>query len=249
MKQLRTQAEGAVRFSASGAAPVRHQLVIFPHAGGSVDFYRPWRDSLPADVDLIVIQYPGSTAMEAFPAWQDPAAAIRRCTRGLGSLLGLARATFFGHSMGALLALHVAAALARSRFDIAQLILSSQMTPPTLLDTLSTPTDLERLADRALDLGEVDALDTLGVEARALVASTIRRDLGLLRELARLPIGALPVTRIFGGRDDPLIGPGILAEWHAFLPRSARAETFPGGHFYHRNPLQPVLDAILQHAA
>jgi pyochelin biosynthesis protein PchC len=246
MKPLLTLAEGAVRFSIAGAAPVRRQLVVFPHAGGSAEYYRPWRARLPAEVDLIVLQYPGPTAQEAFPGWPTPDAALRRCLRGLGSLLGLAPATFFGHSMGALLALHVAAALLPSRFTVAQLVLSSQLTPPTLREIYRTPQDLDQLADRALDLGEAGAHQRLGVEARALVAATIRRDLDLLLALAALPVGALPATRVFGGQDDPLVSPARLAEWQAFLPRGAHAETFPGGHFYHRDALDPVLDAILR---
>ncbi|KVD82537.1 pyochelin biosynthesis protein PchC [Burkholderia sp. ABCPW 14] len=246
MKRLQTFAEGAARFSVAAAAPVRHQLVVFPHAGGGVDFYRSWRDCLPAHVDLIVMQYPGPTRSNAFPAWNDPREAIRRCMRGLASLLGIAPITFFGHSMGALLALHVASALVSSRFRVTQLVLSSQMTPPALLATLRTAQDLERLAQEALGLGEVADPARLDADLRAAVASAVTRDLGLLQQLARRPVGDIPTTRIFGGRDDPLIGTEALADWSRFLQQSSEMEVFPGGHFYHRNQVQAVVDAILK---
>lgn len=246
MRRLQTLAEGAVRFSVAATAPVRHQLVVFPHAGGGVDMYRAWRDCLPAHVDLIVMQYPGPTRSDAFPAWSDPREAIRRCMRGLACLLGIAPITLFGHSMGALLALHVASALTSSRFRAAQLVLSSQMTPPALQATLRTAQDLERLAENALGLGEVTAPARLDADLRAAVASAVARDLGLLQQLARLPVGDVAPTRIFGGRDDPLISADALADWSRFLPQSAGMEVFPGGHFYHRDQVQAVVDALLK---
>ncbi|MDN7671433.1 alpha/beta fold hydrolase [Burkholderia oklahomensis] len=246
MRRLQTLAEGAVRFSMAAAAPVRHQLVVFPHAGGGADFYRSWRDHLPAHVDLIVMQYPGPTRSDAFPAWSDPHQAIRRCMRGLASLLGIAPITFFGHSMGALLALHVASALMSSRFHATQLVLSSQMTPPALQATLRTAQDLDRLAEKALGLSEVTSPSRLDAALHAAVASAVARDLGLLQQLARLPVGDVPSTRIFGGRDDPLISAEALADWSRFLQHSAGTEVFPGGHFYHRDQVQAVVDAILK---
>ncbi|AOJ04138.1 MULTISPECIES: thioesterase II family protein [Burkholderia] len=245
MRHLQTQAEGAVRFSLAGAAPVRHQLVIFPHAGGSTEFYRPWRDHLPADVELIVLQYPQLGAGTA-SAWDDPVAAVRRCTRGLANLLGVAPITVFGHSMGALLALHVAQALAPLRFRIEQLVLSSQMTPAALQTELRTEQDIDRLAQQALGLGEVDGLSRIGEDAQRLLVSFIRQDLALLQRLAPLPVGELPATRIFGGDEDPLVDRPKLAEWSAFLSQHLTPEVFPGGHFYLRDQVPAVVDALLR---
>ena len=37
----------------------RAQLVCFPHAGGTANFFRNWSRALPWDVDLLALQYPG----------------------------------------------------------------------------------------------------------------------------------------------------------------------------------------------
>lgn len=246
MKNLLARAEGAIRFSVCAAPPVRHQLVIFPHAGGSSDFYRPWRDDLPGDVDLIVLEYPRASANDVTTGWHDPLAAIKCCMRGLGSLLGIAPVTVFGHSMGALLALHVAQTLMSSRFRVAQLILSSQMTPVSLQMVLQTEHDIDRLAEQAMALGEVSEPGSRKDDARTVLASVIRQDLALLQKLAKLPSGNLPTTRIFGGENDPLIDREKLNEWSAFLPQHPVPEIFPGGHFYYRGQVSSVLDAILK---
>ncbi|CAM3822747.1 thioesterase II family protein [Xenorhabdus thuongxuanensis] len=246
MKNFETRNEGAVRLSMTSTAPVRHQLVIFPHAGGSVDFYRSWRDCLPPDVDLIVMQYPQVPQDETITDWHDPLAAIRRCTRSLSSLLGIAPVTLFGHSMGALLALHVASAMAESRFRIEQLIVSSQHTPSSLQGLLKTDNDVDCLKDRALVLGEVAGMNTLDDSTQNFLGMLIRQDLVLLRQLAVLPVGELPTTRIFGGEEDPMIGLSNLKEWSCFLSRNTAPETFPGGHFYFCDQVQSVLDAILR---
>ncbi|MDX9681378.1 thioesterase domain-containing protein [Pseudomonas protegens] len=39
--------------------PPRCRLVCLPHAGGSASFFNDWRGQLPADVELVSVQYPG----------------------------------------------------------------------------------------------------------------------------------------------------------------------------------------------
>src|SRR5437870_3982541 len=91
-----------VKYSAGAIAPVRHQIVVFPHAGGAESFYRPWRRYLPDDVDLLIVQYPGRETRALDDAWPDGESAVEQCSAALNSLLGIAPLTVFGHSMGAL---------------------------------------------------------------------------------------------------------------------------------------------------
>lgn len=244
MKLIQAQAEGAIRLSIAASVPVRHQLVIFPHAGGSSEFYRAWRDHLPADIDLVIMQYPHPSASGVAVNWNEPHAAIQRCMRGLASLLGIAPITLFGHSMGAFLAVHIAASL-ESRFRVAQLILSSQMAPASLQATLQTKQDIDHLTEQAIGLGEVPELSRSTSTVQTVVASAIHQDLALLQKLVRLPIGQLPVTRIFGGDSDPLIDREKLFEWLESLPKNTALELFPGGHFYFIDQVPLVVETIL----
>ncbi|MFD1852273.1 hypothetical protein ACFSKR_00010 [Kitasatospora cinereorecta] len=41
-----------------GDAPHRLSLLVLPHAGGNAHAYGAWREHLPADVRLLIGQYP-----------------------------------------------------------------------------------------------------------------------------------------------------------------------------------------------
>ena len=88
----------------------RAQLVCFPHAGGTANFFRGWSRALPWDVDLLALQYPGreerfgEPCLTSIDALAGPAAdALQRYAH--------APLVLFGHSLGAALAYEVAARL------------------------------------------------------------------------------------------------------------------------------------------
>ncbi|MGP2705891.1 thioesterase domain-containing protein, partial [Serratia marcescens] len=70
MTPLRTSLGCVVRLSRPCSSPVSKQLVVFPHAGGGVAFYQHWRDLLPDEVDLFIVQYPGREDAQDAPAWE-----------------------------------------------------------------------------------------------------------------------------------------------------------------------------------
>lgn len=246
MRLIETHTPAAVRLSLASPAPIDHQLVIFPHAGGDFSFYRAWRSALPPEVDLIIMQYPHSLQDKEQAIWRAPKTAIRHCERSLNRLLGIAPITLFGHSMGAILALHLATTLAGSRFQIRQLIISAQCTPPTLSQMLQSEAAIESVKEQALSLDEVNGISTLDETARQYLGEQILSDLRLLQQLSVLPVSNLPPTRVFGGQEDPLVDRQKLNEWSEFLPQSDEPVLFPGGHFYLSETLDSVIDAILQ---
>lgn len=89
-------------------AAARLRLLCFPYAGGAAHVYADWRQALPQQVLLQVVQYPGRGAR-----FRD--APLRRIDEmALAVVHALQRdpdprpLVFFGHSMGALLAFEVA---------------------------------------------------------------------------------------------------------------------------------------------
>lgn len=246
MRCLQTTTEAAVRFSIAAKGPVWHQLVVFPHAGGSVEFYADWRKHLPADVDLIVIRYPRPAAGAGASGWEHAGPAIAACRRSLAGLLGLAPISFFGHSMGALLALHVAAAMGGTRFHSSQLIISAQRTPQAIMELLDTREARERFVEAALSWAPDGQAAAYTDEVRDYLGRVMQADLQLLRQLAALELpGKLPMLRLFGGLDDPLVSLEQLAAWRRLLPGAAEPEAFAGGHFYHAGQIADVIQAVL----
>lgn len=108
-----------VRVLAAGVAPsswircfhpkpaARYTLVCFPHAGGSASYYFDLSAALDADIEMLVVQYPGRENR----LFEEPAASVAALADGVYQALRTRlprRPAFFGHSMGGLIGFEVA---------------------------------------------------------------------------------------------------------------------------------------------
>lgn len=246
MKTTLSHNRTVMRFSTGNVAPVQQQLVVFPHAGGSAAFYQQWRERLPAECDLLVVQYPGREERQADLPWSGAQQAIAACNHGLRELLGVAPVTFFGHSMGALLALQVATVLWDSRFACQRVVLSAQRVPSELM-MLQQPGARERLLDTILTYSEQSGIMRLDELTRPRVAALILQDLMLLGQLADLPVADIPLL-IAGGEEDPLVERSALEAWSTTVTES-QLKRWPGGHFYFQDNLDAFLHQLLPSCA
>jgi pyochelin biosynthetic protein PchC len=231
-----------IKYPGSNKGPARHQLVIFPHAGGSASFYQPWRQKIPNDCDLLIVQYPARETAAGKPAWENTEQAITACSNALCSLLGIAPITIFGHSMGALLALHVAASLDDTRFTIYQRILSAQKIPQALTELNQEQIRKHWLAgilDHSAQSGVMELDDRIGTR----ISAFILQDLELLGQLALLPVKDTPL-RIFGSENDPLISVSQLKSWQS-LTANSQLTIWPGDHFYFTRELERFLAELI----
>jgi len=238
---LRNSQGCVCRLSRKSSGPVRRQLVVFPHAGGGVSFYQDWRDALADDVDLFIVQYPGREESQHSKVWASAEQAINASVNALHALLGIAPTVFFGHSMGALLALHVAGALRGSRLQF-KTVLSSQHRPTDLL-YLQQETECQSLLDNILAYSESSGLLTLDEFTRPAVSNLILQDLQLLGRLAELAIPELSL-RILGGDKDPLVSQSSLYQWENTVP-GCQIELIPGDHFYFRQDTAAFLRRLV----
>lgn len=88
------------------------RLFCFPHAGGAASYFHSWSRSLPEDVEVLALQYPGRQDRGGEP-----------CVRTIPELADQIHAAirprlaepfaFLGHSVGAVLAFEVACRIAR----------------------------------------------------------------------------------------------------------------------------------------
>ncbi len=89
------------------------RLFCFPYAGGSANIYHEWADSLPHEVEVIGVQYPGRGSRFSEPL-------IPTCQAMVAALLPQIRFltnkpfAFFGHSNGGLISYELARALQRA---------------------------------------------------------------------------------------------------------------------------------------
>lgn len=105
-------------------------LYIFPHAGGSANFYVDFSQAFSSDVKRIAVQYPGRRGQQdltSFTSIPDLADGVYQILSPLNQSDG--KVAFFGHSMGALLAFEVARRFESVGNPIAALFVSACATP------------------------------------------------------------------------------------------------------------------------
>lgn len=218
------------RFTPRPAAQVR--LVCLPHAGGTAASFRPWCPLLPAEIELIAIQYPGRHDRLADPFVAELTELAAEIGDELPRDLPL---VYLGHSLGALLGYELAGLL-----EPRELIMSA---PPSSRSHRVYADDRELLAAvRALGGSGAELLEHRVIQEMAL--PSIRHDFGMLARYRRTGPGdhllACPLTMMVGG-DDPVCTAAEAEGWRAHSAGPFEVRAFPGGHHY----LEQQQDAVL----
>jgi surfactin synthase thioesterase subunit len=233
---------------AAGDGP---RLVCFPHAGGSATAYLPLARALPADFDVVSVQYPGrqDRYREApFTALAPLVEAVaEELARELAADSGRPYA-LFGHSMGALIAFETARLLARGELPGPQrLFLSGRGAPGLrtsahydLYDDADVLADVRRLG--GTDQGMLDDPEVLEMVLPALRADY--RALGTYRWRGGEPLAA-PITALTGDRD-PMVTVQDVRTWREHTSGDFAVKVFPGGHFYLFDHIGQVAAAVTE---
>lgn len=220
------------RFHAGAGA--RLTVVLFPHAGGTANFYREWSAHLPREYAPAVVQYPGRETRFGEPLaerLEDLAAGAAAALEGhLDGPYAL-----FGHSMGALVAYETARRLARGPAGPPVRLFASARRAPGL----EGPPSGTHLLD---DDGLVAVIEKLGgtppgllddPDLRSLVLPAVRGDYRLIdtyRPVAPEPLD-VPITAL-AGADDPSVTPAEVDRWGGLTTRGHVLEVLPGDHFF-----------------
>ncbi|MFL1430753.1 MULTISPECIES: thioesterase II family protein [unclassified Nocardiopsis] len=220
------------RFHAGPGA--RLTVVLFPHAGGTANFYREWSAHLPEEYALVVVQYPGRETRFGEPLPERLEDLAEGAAAALeGHLTG--PYALFGHSMGSLVAYETARRLAGGPLGPPVRLFASARRAPGLE---GSPSGIHLLDDDAL----VAVIEKLGgtppgllddPDLRSLVLPAVRGDYRLIdayRPAAPEPLD-VPVTAL-AGADDPSVTPAEVDRWGGFTTRGHVLEVLPGDHFF-----------------
>lgn len=220
-------------------------VFCFPHAGGAPSAFRSW-SSAPIDgVEIVVLALPGREDRFHEPPQVDiaaiAAAVVRHATRPF---------VFFGHSMGALVALAVQHHLLQINAVRADLVWVSGTGSPAYR---SGPlVGAGRIPDHAMmqrlaTLGGIHPLIAADPDTAALFLPALRADLDWLD--AYLDEGTVPIpTPICAliGRDDPMVTQEQAADWARFTTATFRLVVVDGGHFAPYEQARAVCEAVDQ---
>lgn len=220
--------------------------------GGGASFFRSWHESLPPDVELLAVQYPGREDRAKEP----PIVEMGRMADAVVEALGACAdepLVLFGHSMGAAVAYEVALRVgARPGHGLRAVVLSAQPSPRHFV-----PAAIHELPDDALWM---DTMRFNGVAAgfrdnatlRRLLLPVLRSDYTLIETYQPRPGATVdcPVTVCLGDADPHLTVDAALG-WEEVTAQGFALRIFPGGdHFYlreepHRTELLKIAVAAL----
>ncbi|AEF36218.1 MULTISPECIES: thioesterase II family protein [Mycolicibacter] len=220
------------------------KLYIFPHAGGSPQYYLPFSKAFTTDVKRIGVQYPGKGGnhdLGAFTSIED--LADRVCEKLAPPADECA--AFFGHSMGALLAFEVARRFEANGTRIAALFVSAAGAPGRA--------GYDNIGDS--DRGLLEAVSQMtGVNPEFLeneeFAAKILPTLRGLKAIANYDCPpearvSCPIVAFHGDEDDVATADKV-APWaeRTTAEFSARTFTAPGHHFYLNDHLPELVGDI-----
>ncbi|QMU77437.1 thioesterase [Streptacidiphilus sp. PB12-B1b] len=233
------------RFHPAPAATRR--LVCFPHAGGSASFYFPVSAQLTGRVDVLAIQYPGRQDRRTEPCAGSIGELADGVFEALRPWVGLPL-TFFGHSMGALVAYEVASRFERSGLLIEHLFVSGRRGPAV------TRRESVHLLDDDGIVAEVRALSGTEEEVLAddellrMVLPALRSDYRAVETYRGDPDTVLecPITALTGD-SDPRTTVDEAREWKGHTSAAFDLKVFRGGHFYLTSRPAEVTAVLVDH--
>lgn len=210
------------------------RVFVFPHAGSSVAPFRKWYDVIDRQIDLRVVQIPGSGGRLKEPGFTKMPELIEALTAQIQSLMNVPY-VFFGHSLGALIAFETCRALSRSGARSCDHLIVAGFRAPQiprqtpLTYTLSDELFLEKMKTSRMTPPVIFSRPGLvnlflpPMKRNCELGETYRYDGGSALEV--------PVTALSGANDDSVTREEVDA-WREITSGPATFRELSGDHFF-----------------
>jgi surfactin synthase thioesterase subunit len=228
----------------------RIRLFCLPCAGGGASFYRTWQSTLSSEIEVVPVCLPGREQRLGEPAIDTIEHMITTLKNAILPLLDIPYA-FFGYSMGAIIAHHLACQLAHDGSPSPAHVFIAALRSPDLplcrSPFHSLPSD--KLWQEIAKYGGTPQEILESDEFRSLLEPSLRADFRLAETTLSGHLKPLdcPIT-VFGGTTDPSPRPEELDGWRHATNRPVEINTYQGGHFFvkaHENALLRVIASAL----
>lgn len=223
-------------------------LLIFPHAGAGPNPYRRLGQAMLGRFRPFLVHLPGRETRLDDTRCHSVPSLVQQLARATAPLLS-SGFSFYGHSMGALLAFELARQLRRTYGVEPDHLAVSGHSAPRVQRALAR----HRLPDDDLWQSVCALLGTppevaADRQMRAMLLPTLRADFEVCETYQYRPEPALdcPINAFAGSHDDEA-PPAEMAGWAAETRSAYRQETVPGDHFFNlsdRGFAARLLDAL-----
>lgn len=211
----------------------RVRLICLPYAGGGASIFHAWMAALPADIEVLPVQFPARQTRLHEPPLRSVSGMVDALVQAL-SALPPAPLVLYGHSLGSLVAFELARQLRDTPAAPRALIVAARRAPqlPATREPLHTLSDaafkdaLHRLYGAPLSLLQND--DLMAIAMPALRGDFAAHDLYEPRSSPPLEI---PLTVLFGTRDPSVSREASLA-WREVTTRYQGLYEVDGAHLF-----------------
>jgi medium-chain acyl-[acyl-carrier-protein] hydrolase len=213
--------------------PQEIRLFCLPYAGGGTVSFRGWSDALP-HLEVCPIQLPGRERRLSEAPFSQLDLLLPALTAALLPYLNQPYA-LFGHSMGGLIAFELVRALRHQNYSQPVHLFIAGCRPPQLPNLnpiLHNLPDAAFLKELHRYNGTPEAV-LANTELMELLLPTLRADFTLVETYAyqaELPL-TCPIS-VFGGLQDNIVVPELLAAWQAQTTAAFTKHLLPGDHFF-----------------
>ncbi|HJT95288.1 MAG TPA: alpha/beta fold hydrolase [Mycobacterium sp.] len=220
------------------------KLYIFPHAGGSAQYYIPFADAFTSDIKRIAVQYPGQRGIHdlgSFGGIPDLAERVSQMLSPLDQSDG--GVAFFGHSMGALLAFDVARRFEAAGRPIVALFVSACAAPGRIGDEYIPESD-RGLLSAVSEMTGADPEFLLNEEFAAKILPTLRGLRAIANYECPPEVTVSCPIHAFLGDDDEVATYEKVVPWAARTTSEFTVRVFTGHHFYLNDHLPELVSDI-----
>jgi medium-chain acyl-[acyl-carrier-protein] hydrolase len=210
------------------------RLFCFPYAGAAAYVYNNWPRSLPIDVEVCALQLPGRGKRLREPMHTRMSTLCEAVLPAIKPLLDKPF-MFFGHSMGAMIAVELARLLRRERQPLPSHLFVSGRRAVQVDDDETRTYDLPE-AEFIQELIRLNGTPREVLEHRELLElmlPLLRADFELIQtyEYSPEPPFAFPITA-FGGLEDEEVSREQLDAWREQTTSTFKLHMLPGDHFF-----------------
>jgi len=232
-------------------AHARLRLFCLPFAGGGASSYRTWADELPSHIEVMPVQFPGREERFREEPLQRMEDLVESLIEALLPFISNLPFAFFGHSLGAIVALEAARSLSSRHAPIpCHLFVSARPAPHMPLRRVPV---LDHSRDEIVQwLRQVGGTSELVLENRELMdlmLPVLRADLQIddtYRSTAD-PVLTCPLT-VLGGHHDEQAVPHELNAWSPYTSSSFALHMLQGNHFFPFNEFRSAALAVVADA-
>ena len=217
----------------SDPRPPEPRLYIFPHTGGSAEFYVPLARAFTGGTKCVAVQYPGKRAGKDLSQYTGiPDLADRLCAMLKPEESPAGPVALFGHSMGALLAFEVALRFEQAGNPVAALFVSASAAPGLLRRVANLQGSDAQLLTMVSEVTGANP-EFLNNEHFAATILPTLRGLKAVAAYESPPESKVscPIHALMADNDE-LGTEELMSPWEQRTTSSFDLTVFPGDHFY-----------------